>query len=133
MRERTEAHRKDPACAGCHTLMDPIGLALEHYDAIGRWRDTDLGQPIDTTGKLPDGRTFDGAVSLAQVIKSDPRFLACATQKLFSYALGRQPQAVDAARLDALTKSFSSGGYRTKALITEIIHNDAFRMRRGSN
>lgn len=130
MRERMEEHRKSPSCAGCHTLMDPIGLALEHYDAIGQWRNTDQGQPIDATGEI-DGHSFDGAEGLAQVIKSDPRFVRCATQKIFAYALGRSPRGADRGRLDALTKGFAERQHRIRALIGEIIHNDAFRMRRG--
>jgi hypothetical protein len=130
MRQKMAEHRKNPGCAGCHTQMDPIGLALEHYDALGRWRDTDQGLPIDTTGQLPGG-SFDGADGLARVIKSDPRFVKCATRKVFSYALGRKPQTVDTPRLDALAKGFADGQHRTKALIADIIHNDAFRMRRG--
>ncbi len=131
MRQRMEEHRKSPSCAGCHTKMDPIGLALEHYDPVGRWRDTDQGLPIDATGQLEDGRTFDGAAALAQVIKTDPRFTECATQKIFSYALGRTPRGYDDLRLAALTKGFADLHHRTKALIVSIIHNDAFRMRRG--
>ena len=78
-----------------------------------------------------DGSTFDGAAPLAQVIKSDPRFAECATQKIFSYALGRRPVGIDEPRLKALTKGFADGKHRTRALIVSIIHNDAFRMRRG--
>ena len=130
MRQKMAEHRKNPGCAGCHTQMDPIGLALEHYDALGRWRDTDQGLPIDASGQLPGG-SFDGADGLARVIKNDPRFVKCATRKFFSYALGRTPQAIDAPRLEALAKGFADGHHRTKALIADIIHNDAFRMRRG--
>jgi len=128
-----EEHRKNPACAGCHTLMDPIGLALEHYDAIGRWRDTDQGQAIDATGVLGNGKAFDGATQLAQVIKTDPRFMKCATQKVFTYALGREPMDTEGTRLNALGKGFADGQFRARTLILDIIHNDAFRMRRGGN
>ena len=133
MRQRMEEHRKNPACAGCHTLMDPIGLALEHYDAIGRWRDTDQGQAIDATGVLGNGKAFDGATQLAQVIKTDPRFMKCATQKVFTYALGREPMDTEGTRLNALGKGFADGQFRARTLILDIIHNDAFRMRRGGN
>ena len=131
MRQKMEEHRKNPSCAGCHAQMDPIGFALEHFDPIGRWRDTDQGQAIDATGQFDDGRKFDGAHELAQVIKGDPRFGECATQKVLSYALGRTPREGDVTRLSALTKGFADGQHRTKALIVSIIHNDAFRMRRG--
>lgn len=131
MRQRMDAHRSNPACAGCHTQMDPIGFSLEHYDAVGRWRDTDQGLPIDATGTISGGRSFDGAASLASVVKKDPRLGACATTKLFSYALGREPQDLDADRLGALTKGFAGAQHRARALIVSLVHNDAFRKRRG--
>jgi hypothetical protein len=133
MRQQLAQHRADPACASCHTEMDPIGLAFEHYDAIGRWRDTDNGVAIDTTGTLLDGSNFDGAAQLAALIKEDPRFISCTTGKLFSYALGREPQAYDSVRVDALGRGLADTQYRAKSLITNIIHNDAFRMRHGGN
>lgn len=133
MRQKMEQHRANPACAGCHVQMDAIGLSLEHYDPIGRWRDADQGQPIDASGKLADGRSFDGADGLAKIVKDDPRFVKCATEKVFAYALGRNPAALDDARMEALTKGFADERYRTKALIVSIIHNDAFRLRRGGN
>lgn len=133
IRQQMEQHQKQPGCSGCHTQMDPIGFAMEHYDAIGRWRDDDQNQPIDATGKLPTGQTVDGAAQLAQVIKQDPRFLKCATQKVFSYALGREPQSFDAERIDALKNGLTTTEYRAKELIMNIIRNDAFRMRRGGN
>lgn len=131
MRQRMQEHRKNPGCYGCHSQMDPIGFSFEHYDAIGRWRDTDQGQTIDTTGELATGQTFDGTTSLAAVIKNDPRFGRCATTKLFSYALGRKPQDIDTPRIDALAKGLADAKNRTRALITSLIQNDAFRMRRG--
>ena len=131
MRQRLEEHRKNPACQSCHTQMDPIGFALEHYDAIGRWRDTDQGLPIDATGKTPAGRAFDGGAELAKVVKDDPRFIDCATRKLFTYALGRVPAGYDERRLKGLVKSFARDDYRAKDLIVNIIGSDAFRMRRG--
>jgi hypothetical protein len=133
MRQKLDEHRKNPACMSCHTQMDPIGFALEHYDAIGRFRETDMGLAIDATGATPTGQTFDGAAELAQVIKSDPRFIDCATRKLFTYALGRVPGPYDERRLKGLTKAFAKDDYRTKDLIVNIIGSDAFRMRRGGN
>ncbi len=133
MRQRLEEHRKNPACQSCHTQMDPIGFALEHYDALGRWRDTDQGQAIDATGKTPAGIAFDGAGELAKVIKDDPRFIDCATRKLFTYALGRVPGTYDERRLKGLVRAFAKDDYRTRDLISNIIDSDAFRMRRGGN
>lgn len=131
MRQRMEEHRKNPICASCHTQMDPIGFSLEHYDAIGQWRDTDQGQPIDATGQLPGGLPIDGEAQLAQALKSDPRFPRCATRKLFTFALGRVAQPFDEARLLMLSDRFAASGYRIRALIEDIVHTDAFRMRHG--
>jgi hypothetical protein len=91
VRERLAAHRaKGSSCNGCHQYIDPLGFGLEHYDAVGRWRDTDNGVAIDATGNVPvTNVAFDGAISLAQAIKDDPRFLDCMIQKLMTYALGR--------------------------------------------
>ncbi len=131
MRQRMEEHRRNPICATCHTQMDPIGFSLEHYDAIGRWRELDQGLPIDASGVLPDGQAIDGAGELASALKADPRFERCATHKLYTYALGRVPKAYDATRLADLTSGFARGGHRTRDLIIDIVHSDAFRMRRG--
>lgn len=131
MRQRMEAHRSNPACSGCHTMMDPIGLAFEHFDGIGRWRDTDQGQPIDATGQLTNGATFDGAGQLADVIRNDARFTKCATRKFFSYSLGREPRDYDQTRLDALGADFAKQGYHASQLVIDIVRNDAFRKRRG--
>lgn len=130
-RERLDEHRKNPMCNSCHSQMDPLGFALEHYDAIGRWRSKDDGLPIDATGKLPTGETFDGAAELAQVLKADPRFVACATRKLFTYALGRVPASYDERRIASLVNAFAKDKYRMHNLIVNIIGSDAFRMRRG--
>lgn len=90
VRERLEQHRSNPACAGCHNLMDPLGLALESFDGIGKSRDHyDNGDPVDTHGVLPDGTAVDGPVALSQVVADDPRFLRCVTQKVLTYAFGR--------------------------------------------
>ena len=131
IRQRMEQHRKDPVCATCHSQMDPIGFALEHFDAIGRWRDLDEGLPIDASGQLPGGEKIDGSIDLAKAIKADPRFASCSTRKLYAYALGRSPEPFDAQRIAALSKSFVDDNYRMKNLILNVIYSDAFRMRRG--
>jgi len=91
VRERLAQHRaKGSSCAGCHTYIDPIGFGLEHFDAVGRWRDTDNGVAIDATGEVPvTNAPFDGAVALAGAIGDDPRFLDCMVRKLMTYAVGR--------------------------------------------
>lgn len=133
VRQRMEEHRKNPACASCHTQMDPIGFSLENFDALGRWRTHDDGVPIDATGTLPDGTAIDGPVDLANAIKKDPRFADCVTKKLYSYALGRSPRGYDAERLTALSRAFVAGKFKTRDLIRNIVRSDAFRMRRGGN
>src|SRR5262249_30569582 len=91
VRDRLAAHRgKGTSCYGCHQFIDPIGFGLEHFDAVGRWRDTDNGIAIDATGNVPGTNApFDGAVSLAGAVGDDPRFLDCVVRKLLTYAAGR--------------------------------------------
>jgi hypothetical protein len=90
VRERLAQHRSNGTCNACHQYIDPIGFGLEHFDPVGRWRDTDAGLPVDATGNVPGSDApFDGAVSLAKAIGADPRFLDCVIQKLMTYALGR--------------------------------------------
>ena len=97
VRERLKQHRANAACASCHDLMDPIGFALENYDAIGRWRDTEAGQPIDAAGGLPDGSEFVGVAGLEQALLDRPElFVRTMTGKLLTFALGRGVEHYDA-------------------------------------
>ncbi len=90
VRERMEEHRKNPACAVCHKMMDPVGFALENFDAVGQWRDTEAGKPIDASGVLLDGTKVDGPVALREAILKRPQtFAGTMTEKLLTYALGR--------------------------------------------
>jgi len=129
LRQRMEQHVSDPACAGCHRKMDPIGFALEHYDAIGAWRATDGAYTIDPRGTLPDGRSFNGAIELGRTLKEDPNLPACMVKHLFTYALGRQPEYGDEAVLKQLTESFGGQGYRMKELLVQLVLSPTFRMR----
>jgi hypothetical protein len=96
MRERMEQHRRNPACASCHKIMDPIGLALENFDAVGAWRTTDASSPIDATGQLADGSHVDGPVSLREaLLKRGDVIVGNLTEKLLAYALGRRVEYVD--------------------------------------
>lgn len=129
-----EAHRKDPACAACHALIDPIGLGLENYDAIGRWRDKDQGQPIDATGVLPDGTRFQGAVELGQRLAPDPRVARCLATNLFTYAVSRRP--ADGSPDDQHLQRILGGArqdaaVRLQDLLLAMVTSDAFRLRRG--
>src|SRR5207237_2947591 len=97
MRERMAQHRADPACSGCHKLMDPVGFSLENYDAVGRWRVAEDGKPIDAAGSLPDGSKFEGVAGLQQALLAHPEvFVTTFTEKLLTYALGRGIEYSDA-------------------------------------
>jgi hypothetical protein len=129
LRQRMEQHVSDPVCAACHGKMDPIGFALEHFDAIGAWRATDGEYAIDTRGTLPDGRSFDGAIELGRTLKEDPALPACIVRQVFTYAMGRRPEAADEQALAQLTQSFGAKGYRMKELLVQVVLNPTFRMR----
>jgi hypothetical protein len=131
MRQRMEKHRASPACASCHKVMDPIGLALENFDAIGRWRDLDGESPIDASGELSDGTTVNGAVDLRQALLKQPEVLAgTMTEKLMTYALGRGLEAYDMPTVRAIVREASKDGYRFSSLVKGIVSSTPFRMRR---
>ncbi len=130
-RQRLEQHRSDPTCASCHTSMDPIGFALEAFDAIGVDRKLDAGFPIDTTGELPGGVKIDGARDLAGAIAKDPRFLPCVTSKVFTYGLGRAPTAKDTPFLNHIGSEATARGKKLKDIIRLVATSEPFRMRRG--
>jgi hypothetical protein len=142
VRERLEAHRRQgTTCNGCHQYIDPLGLAFEHYDAVGRWRDTDLGVAIDVTGAVPTTNvSFDGAISLASVLKADPRFSECIVRKFMTYALGRtlnlnpQPgdEMNDVAGLGDLKSRLGAAG-TLSSLVELIAQSPAMTMRIGEN
>lgn len=130
LKEQFEQHRADPMCASCHTLMDPIGFSMEHYDGIGAWRDTDNGAPLDTRGVLPDGRAFDDIIGLAAQLADDPKLTRCAVQKTFTYALGRPPIPEDLAAIVQIEVAYGDGGQRFGALVRALAHSDPFRFKR---
>jgi hypothetical protein len=134
-RQALEKHRADPKCYACHVLMDPIGLGLENYDAIGRYRTTDAGLPIDAAGALPTGETFAGAKELAAHIAANPDFARCAARKLYTYALGRPPADttghLDGPTLDGLTQALTQNNYAFADLIGRIVVSPTFTTRRG--
>ena len=133
LRERLEQHRDDPACANCHAKMDPIGFALENYNAIGAFR-TKAGElEIDTTAVLPDGTAFDGIADLKRILKDrKQQFVRCLTEKMLTYALGRGLEYYDRPTVDRIVATLESEGYRSSVLITEIVKSDPFRLRRGT-
>jgi len=111
LRAQLEAHRVNPACAGCHNRLDPIGFGLEHYDAVGQWRDTEGGgAPIDARGTLPPQSAFSGADELSALLAADPRVTACAVRKMATFAAGRSMTDADQCELDRLTHQFDASG-----------------------
>jgi hypothetical protein len=132
LRQRTELHRKDAACANCHKTLDPIGFGLENFDAIGRWRDQDdSGGPIDAAGELPDGKRFGSPKELKTIIAARTDDLARnLTEKLLAYALCRQLEGYDEIVVDHLMESIAKDGYRMQTLITEIVTSYPFTHRR---
>jgi len=131
MREAMEEHRKNPACAGCHKLMDPIGLSLENFDAIGRWREADGGSTIDPSGTLWDGTDVKGPAGLRQAILSRPeQFARTTTEMLLTYALGRGLEYYDMPVVRAIVKDAGRRDYRFSSLVTGIVTSVPFQMRR---
>lgn len=131
MREQLEAHRADPTCAACHNLMDPLGLALEHYDAIGAYRELDGGFAIDTTGTLPDGTPFDGAMQMASLLADSDGFARCTIRKTMTYALGRDVGPSDTTYVEDVMADFVAGNMTLESLLVAVATNDTFTMRRG--
>ena len=131
-RERLEAHRIEPTCKTCHMEMDPLGLALENYDGVGQYRTMESGVPVDPSGALPDGRTFQTPQELAQLIAQDPALPRCLASHLFTYGLGRAPRTdvnFDSQAIDVITKSFSDAGQLLPKLVDALVASDAFRTR----
>jgi hypothetical protein len=136
MRERMEAHRRNPVCANCHKIMDPIGLALENFDAVGAWRSVEggtHGTAIDASGVLLDGTRVDGVVSLRQALLKDPEiFVGTMVEKLMTYGLGRGISASDMPTVRAIVRNTGKQNYRFVSLIDGIVTSPAFLMRRAS-
>jgi len=132
LRQRMEAHREDPACASCHARMDPLGFALENFDAIGRWRDKDGKFPIDAADKLPTGESFDGPAGLKKMLLTHKdQFVKCFVQKLMTYGLGRGLDYYDSATVNDICDSARKSDFRFSSVISGIVHSDAFLKRRG--
>lgn len=133
LRERLEKHRDDPACANCHAKMDPIGFAMENYNAVGKYRNKDGEMEIDSTGQFPDGTAFSGIKDLKEILKNrKQQFARCITEKMLIYALGRGLEYYDKPSVDRIVASLEANDYRSSVLITEIVNSDPFLLRRGS-
>jgi mono/diheme cytochrome c family protein len=135
MREQMEVHRANPACAACHARMDPIGFALENYDAVGQWRAKDAGTAIDARGTLPDGTEFEGPAGLSQLLLSKYRddFVRTATEKLLTYALGRGVEHFDAPTIRSISREAARDNYRISSLVLAVVNSAPFQMRKASD
>ena len=131
-RERMEQHRKRPACASCHTWMDPLGFALENFDAVGHWRSTDeRGAPFDVSGALPGGPSFEGLPGLrALLLSRRDEFVRTVTEKMMTYALGRAVEYYDQPAIRRIMREAAPGDHRWSALILGIVESVPFQMRR---
>lgn len=130
MRERLAQHRADAACASCHRQMDPLGLALENFDAVGRWRTTEAGQPIDASGAFIDGRELNGVAGLEQALLRRPElFVRTVVEKLLTFALGRGVEHYDAPAVRQIVRDAAADDYRFSRLILGIVNSKPFQMR----
>jgi hypothetical protein len=128
LRDQLEKHRKNAACANCHARMDPLGVALENFDAIGRWRDKDGKLPIDASAELMDGRAVNGPDGLAAVLQADrSAFVDCLAERLYIYALGRGLDRSDRKAIAALARESARDDYRISSLILGIVRSEAFQ------
>jgi mono/diheme cytochrome c family protein len=132
MRERMVEHRANPACASCHRLMDPIGLATENFDAIGQWRRTaESGEAIDASGGLPDGSTFEGVAGLKRALLNRPElFVSALTEKLLTYALGRGIDFRDAPAVRSIVRGARTTDYRFSSIVLGVVKSTPFTMRK---
>ena len=134
-RERFEQHSSDPSCAGCHVLIDPVGFGLEHYDAMGRWRDTEAGMPVDASGTLLtlDGEVdFDGALELAGILAEQDQVRQCFVQQWFTFAHGRGPDDADECSLQTLDEMFVEADQDVRSLLVALTRTESFRYREGN-
>jgi hypothetical protein len=132
VRERMEQHRENPACAGCHKVLDPLGFALDNFDAVGAWRTLgEDGSPIDATGVLADGTKVNGPVDLRNALLSRPNvFVGTMTEKLMTYALGRGVEYYDMPAIRAIVQNAARNDYRFSSLVMGIVKSTPFQMRR---
>jgi mono/diheme cytochrome c family protein len=132
LRQQLEIHRENPVCASCHKVMDALGFGLENFDAIGQWREQDGKFKIDASGELPGGAKFNGPLSLAKVLdKRRSEFARCLSEKLLTFALGRELQVQDRCAVDKIVEEIEGQDYRFSALVVAIAKSDPFRKRRG--
>lgn len=130
IRERLAAHREQKVCASCHNVIDPIGFALEEFDAVGRFRRHDNYQPVDAAGGLPDGSRFDGVAGLEAALLARPElFAGTVAEKLFIFALGRNAGPADAPAIRAMVRHAAADDYRLSSLILGLVQSAPFQLR----
>ncbi|MFN5919229.1 MAG: DUF1585 domain-containing protein, partial [Planctomycetota bacterium] len=130
LRKRMEVHRQNPACANCHAKMDPIGFALENYDAVGAFRTKDGSFEIDASGEFADGSKFAGPGDLKSIILAKREdFVRCLTEKMLTYALGRGIEYYDRPTIEKIVAALPGQEYRIQSLIREIVLSDPFLKR----
>jgi mono/diheme cytochrome c family protein len=133
LRDAMVQHRANPACSGCHAAMDPIGFAMENFDAVGRWRERDAGKNIDTSGALPGGIAFDGVTGLKKVLLSQPElFTGAFTEKLMMYAIGRNVQYYDLPAVRRIVRESAKQDHSFAALVLGVVKSAPFQMRQRS-
>jgi hypothetical protein len=130
LRQRLETHRSDPACAACHKIMDPIGFALENFDAVGRWRSLDNGLPIDTVSEMTDGTYVDGPATLRAALLARPEaFMASISERLLTYALGRELEHYDGPAVRRIVQQAGADGFTLTAVVQAIVTSSPFQQR----
>jgi hypothetical protein len=130
LRAQMELHTTKPFCAGCHKIMDPVGFALENFDAVGKWRTEEHGEPIVATGKLVDGTEIDGASELrAALLKYSDRFVQTVTEKLMTYALGRGLEYYDMPAVRQIARASEKDAYKFSSIVIGIVESPQFQMR----
>ena len=131
VREMLEVHRQNPVCASCHARMDPLGLSLENFDAIGQWRTTDAGTPINASGVLLDGTKVDGPAALRRaLVAQKEQFVRTVADKLLTYAIGRGLEHYDAPAIRGIVRAAAADDYRWSSTILALVKSAPFRMRR---
>ncbi len=130
MRERMVQHRTNPACSGCHSVMDPVGFAMENFDAIGHWRTKDAGAPIDASGALPDGTKVEGPASVITTLAAHPeQFVRTTTEMMLTYALGRGLEYYDMPVVRTIARNAAKKDYRFSELVLGIVKSPPFQMK----
>jgi hypothetical protein len=132
LRQQMEKHRANAMCASCHNRMDPLGFGLENYDGIGKWRTMDGKFPVDSSGVLPNGKTFSKPVEMRAILIAQlPDFTRCLTEKMMTYALGRGLERYDRRTINDIDTKVAASGYQFQSLIHEIVQSLPFQSRRG--